>query len=135
MNALLSDSILPSRFPVWEALADFWLDTELVDADFDRIARVIAASPYSQEEIQAIHRYEVAPAVSANLMGVAGEWAGFDQDWLRARCQGCAEQRKSWWFRFKTALRQPMVKYFTDDYWRQVLPRVERLRQGPAEGR
>jgi hypothetical protein len=38
---------LQSRAPVWEALSDFWLDTELVDFEFDYIARVISDSPYS----------------------------------------------------------------------------------------
>ncbi len=131
LNAALSPRELLARTPVWEALAEFWLDTELTDSDFDHIARVIAASPYSLAEARAIHDYEVAPALSANLMSVAGEWAGFDSEWLHARCRQQAALRRSWWYRAVIRVRFPLFRFFTAHCWRQVVPRVESLRGKP----
>jgi len=128
LKANLTDQELLSRIPVWEVLADFWLDTELVDFQFDHIARVIAASPYSIPEIQAIHSYEVVPAVSANLAGIAGEWVGFDSEWLKERCKKFAARRQSHLFRAKIWMQRPFIWFFTARHWRQVLPRVDALR-------
>ena len=73
------------RMPVWSALSELFLDTELRKEDHDRIAAVLAASPYSVEKIEEILRFEVTPVLRANLLCVAGEWVGFDDDWLREK--------------------------------------------------
>jgi hypothetical protein len=111
MSAALTADELLARAPVWGVLSDFWLDTELVDFQFDHIARVLAASPYSIEEVRAIHNYEVAPAVSVNLVSVSGEWAGFDTKWLNARCTQFASRRRSFWFRARVWLQLPFVDF------------------------
>ncbi len=129
MNPELSPAELQSRLPVWEALADFWLDTELVDYEFEHIARVIAASPYSIDEIRDIHDYEVAPAVSVNLASVAGEWAGFNGEWLQARCLELVARRSSPWFGLRIWLQLPFFSFVTERCWREVIPRVEALRR------
>lgn len=132
LDSALSSQELLARIPVWEALADFWLDTDLVDFQFNHIARVIASSPYSIQEMRAIHDYEVAPAVSANLASMAGEWAGFDGEWLRQRCKKFAERRHSLWFRARMLLQLPFIRFFAERYWRQVVPRVLALRCGES---
>ena len=131
MNNELSPEELLARRPIWEVLAEFWLDTELVDYEFEHIARIIADSPYSVEEVLNIHDYEVAPAVSANLTGIAGEWAGFDNDWLQARCLEFVERRSSPWFAIRIWLQLPFFRFVTERCWREVLPRVKALRPTP----
>lgn len=128
MKETLSPQAIQSRIPVWEALADFWLDTELVDFQFDHIARLIAESPYSLAEVRDIHDYEVAPAVSANLLSVAGEWVGFDSEWLIAECRKYAARRLSPWSRARIWLQRPLLRSFTERYWQQIIPRVRALR-------
>lgn len=128
MEKSLSSQELQSRAPVWEALADFWLDTELVDFEFEHIARVIAESPYSMDEVRDIHDYEVAPAVSANLASVAGEWAGFYSEWLISECRKYAARRHSPWFRARIWLQRPLLRSYTARYWQQIIPRVCALR-------
>lgn len=118
-----------ARTPLWEALADFWLDTELADDQLDHIARVIAASPYSLETVMGIHDEEVAPAVSANLLSVAGEWAGFDSAWLNERCRHFAARRHSPWQRLQVWMLRPRIRYFTAHYWQQIIPRVKRIKE------
>ena len=73
---------IESRRPVWEALSELFLDTELDETDFQRIAMCLAESPYGIGELEDILRFEVLPKLKWNLMCVAGEWAGFDRDWL-----------------------------------------------------
>lgn len=81
------------RRPVWVALSDLYLDTELERSDHDRIADAIIASGYSVEEVEQILRREVGPIVGANLLSIAGEWEGFDEDWL---VEAILQRRKSW---------------------------------------
>ena len=80
-----TEAEITERFPVWDALSEFWLDGWLDANDYDRIAATLRASPYTVEQIWRICIYEVAPAVYVNLLSVAGEWGGFDPDMLRER--------------------------------------------------
>lgn len=73
--------IIAERREVWIALSDLFLDTD-VRLSFAYIARVAAASKYSLEELEAICRDEVAPIVESNLLEIAGDWAGFPEEWL-----------------------------------------------------
>lgn len=70
-----------ARRAVWIAMSDLFLDTD-VRLFYVNIARVCAESPYSQEELERIFCEEVAPVLEPNLRSVAGEWAGFDPEWL-----------------------------------------------------
>ena len=73
------------RRPVWVALAALYLDTELQEDELQRIATVLAASAFAWDEARQINYDEVAPALWPNLLSVAGEWAGWDEEWLVAR--------------------------------------------------
>jgi hypothetical protein len=75
---------LDDRRRVWEALSDLYLDT---DTSLSRQWRadILAASPYSLQELEHILIVEVHPVCRLNLLRVTGEWAGFDPEWLEAR--------------------------------------------------
>ena len=77
---------LVNRRPVWEALSELFIDTEI---SLNRLWRVdaLAASPYSIEELEHILIDEVYPICKYNLFSVAGEWAGFDLAWLEDQVQ------------------------------------------------
>lgn len=68
--------------PVWVALSDLYLDTELQPHHYDWISSVILESGCTADEVEHILRQDVSPALSSNLVSVAGVWAGFDEDWL-----------------------------------------------------
>jgi hypothetical protein len=101
---------LERRRPVWEALSDLFLDNELQDYDHRHIARVLAASGYTNEELELILRHEVGRVVGENLLCVAGVWDLFDPKWLEEeilknqrgwrrwipRCSGFGMIRKDW---------------------------------------
>lgn len=75
---------LAARQPVWEALSDMFLDTDTSLTRRWRVER-LAGSPYSIEQLELILVDEVYPVCRSNLLSVAGEWTGFDPEWLRNR--------------------------------------------------
>lgn len=70
------------RRPVWHALSDLFLDTELDEQHLAWIARILAESGYSDSELESILLREVYPVCLANLHDPAGVWSGFDEDSL-----------------------------------------------------
>ena len=94
---------LDRRRPVWLALSDLFLDTD-VNLFRDGNTRLLAASPYSPDELDTILREEVYPACSYNLSQVAGEWAGFDDVWLERRILCGGPPPRSWWRRWQRYL-------------------------------
>ncbi len=96
----LSEDELRRRRPVWNALSELFLDTALDEGDRRRIAVQLHASGYSDSQLEAIYGDEVAPVCAPNLMTVAGEWAGFDPEWLErsilARRRSALSKAGSW---------------------------------------
>jgi hypothetical protein len=76
------EAISPNRLKLWRALSHLFLDTEVDDATFDYIARVVEETRYSPDEIDNILWNEVFPVLQGNLRSVVGEWAGWPDDWL-----------------------------------------------------
>lgn len=74
---------IESRTPLWMALSELFLDTVLSDDDRKRIAALLKQSPYTLNEIETILYEEVYPVCIPNLLYVAGEWTGFDPEWLK----------------------------------------------------
>lgn len=81
----LSHADLATRRPVWLAISELFLDTNLEAVDIRRIATELARSPYSLEDLDNILLHEVYPACHWNLVSIAGEWSAFDPDWLESR--------------------------------------------------
>ncbi len=88
---LASSNDLDARIPVWVALSELYLDTD-VSMAYDFIVRTLAASPYSIDQLHEILRFEMHPALYHNLMHATGEWAGFDEPWLIARINAVRRQ-------------------------------------------
>lgn len=81
----LTPEEIDRRWPVWQAMSSLFLDTQMQHGDCKHLARAIVASGYSPAQVHAILWNEVFPALADNLRVVAGEWAGFDDGWLRQR--------------------------------------------------
>ena len=73
---------------LWEALADQFLDTETRHW-LPRTAWLGVKSGLPWESISQCLHHQVAPAVAPNLLDIAGEWAGFPQDWLFSQIRAC----------------------------------------------
>ncbi len=115
-------SELERRKPVWSALSDLWLDSELTDDDLERIAAVMEQSDYTIDELREIYRFEEAPVVFMNLFQVAGEWAGFDEDWLCAEAAKRANNRSLFLRAFvKLGIGKWIMTYATERYWARLV--------------
>lgn len=109
---------------MWLALSEFYLDTELPPADLGRIRAVFDQSGYSEQEIRRIDYEEVGPLLYANLLSVAGEWAGFDAVALLAAAAKRAAKRSkvsslppiSWLWR-------KGIDFFNEAYFQRVFAR------------
>src|SRR5262249_52863850 len=78
---------LVRRRPVWEALSEFFLDTELNESQLRHIATVLRASGYAESELEEILICEIAPVLYSNLClwhTIAGVWDAFDVDKIEA---------------------------------------------------
>lgn len=109
-----------TRRPIWSALQQFWTDSD-PGPSLRSAAEICARSKYTVSEIEAIFWNEVRPAVQANLRSIAGEWAGFDIDWL--------SQRILKTHRFGRRL--PVRALHSDDnaWWTKLRAEIERIRQ------
>lgn len=82
---LLDESEVAQRLPVWAAMSRVFLDTELSERDYAAIAAAIDQAGFTAVEARAIFKDEVAPAFAVNLRSVAGEWAGWPDEFVRER--------------------------------------------------
>ena len=116
---------LDNRRPVWLAMSDFFLDTELQPEDHDRIAAVLARSPYSMEELRRILYREVYPACIVNLKSFVGVWTAIDVDWIEEQVRD--NLRKPW----KAWGLLQWGRWMIWRHWFAVKRRVARIRGGP----
>jgi hypothetical protein len=117
----LSEEEIKRRIPVWEAISDLWLDTELGENGVLYIARVLAESGYSLEEIDKIYAEEVAPVVYMNAYSVTGVWTGFDSVWLKEEI--LKKTRRHFIISDLPIIKQIKIKiitYSVEDNWKSV---------------
>ncbi len=112
-------SPIDERIPIWIALSDFYLDTELTDDTYRHIARKINESPFSLEEVKEIDRTEVFPVLYSNLLSVAGVWGGFQEEWLVSAIQKKKKNRNVF-SRFVHYLIYHSMKGMFKECWEQV---------------
>ncbi|SDS07586.1 hypothetical protein SAMN05216271_1096 [Halopseudomonas sabulinigri] len=79
-----------ARVALWAAFSELFLDTD-ISADTHRfVARRIIESGLPPETVLQVLWLEVFPALCDNLRVVAGEWAGFNDEWLSERVASIA---------------------------------------------
>lgn len=74
----------PRPIEVWAAMADHFLDTE-TRHDIPLTAMRCIDAGLTVTGARKVWRYEVSRAVGFNVWDVAGEWAGWDREWLVER--------------------------------------------------
>jgi hypothetical protein len=126
---MLDEQHIQARLPLWQAVSDLWLDTQLSDEDMEVIARVMDESGLTIEELWRVYSYEVAPVVYRNAYSFAGEWVGFDPDWLRTeivRNLRDRPRRTRFWTWFP--ITRSLMLSQTDDDWKKLVAIVRRRR-------
>jgi hypothetical protein len=81
----------PQLIRVWVAMADHFLDTE-TRQDIPVTAWRCVQAGLSLEDARQVWQFEVSPAVAFNAWDIAGEWAGWDHQWLVRRIRKFRER-------------------------------------------
>lgn len=108
-------------------MSELWLDTELRESELNSIAEIMFKSGYSLEKLHEIYTMEVAPVVYVNLLIPAGEWAGFDDDWLHEKIISSLRSRNSFG-RFFLKLKRRAMFYATKSHWKDLELRVTEMK-------
>jgi hypothetical protein len=110
---------LERRLPVWHALSDLFLDTELQDEDYRYIARTLNQSGYDKAELRRILDLEVAPAFAFNLFDIAGDWEG----WTEAQVLELVTRAQHEWAAF-SLVKRTLVRSQLDAEWAKLEPLI-----------
>ncbi len=123
VTAMIHDETeIERRKPVWAALGELWLDTELTQNDLQRIAGVMKKSGYSVSQFRDVYLFEVAPVVFPNLLSIAGEWAGFNEEWLFDEAAKRARRRSVSLRAFvRIGVRTWLMTYATERHWDRLV--------------
>lgn len=121
----MTNQELKVRKAVWEVISEFYLDTELQAHDYDYISKILIESNIELKELKAIDLYEVFPTLQNNLLSPAGEWAGFDTEWLSEECYKNHERRvRSRAFRSLTRLKNRVWYWMRASHWQEIEDRM-----------
>src|SRR5688500_807381 len=106
------------RIEAWVAMAEHFLDTETRQEIPMTAPRCVQAG-LSTEQARLVWQYEVSPAVAFNVWDIAGEWAGWDRDWLvdriiRLRRRRLGRPGPLSWLRYRLRV------HFLHDVWLSI---------------
>lgn len=124
----LSTDELVQREPIWIALSDLFLDSD-VSHSYDYIVRACGDSVYSIDELKCILQNEVAPVVSLNLLSVTGEWQGFDKEWLINSIVKKVRFNHSFGFLLLQSLKNIGFKKYIRTHWNALEPKIIKYRE------
>ena len=116
-----TEAQIRERLPVWKALSEFFLDTELQPQDLERIAKSLADSAYSEEKLEEILDFEVCRGCKINWL--LWEWISFDEDWLIKRIE--PHYGKPALFKRFFVWRH---RWIYESYWDKVKRRISEIR-------
>ena len=111
---------IEARTPIWDQMQMLYMDTD-PGIVLHEIAAACARSPYSIDDLERILFNEVLTACRFNLFSLAGEWQGFELEWLVKRVLK----------KHRFDRRKPFVlRWYTESWWRPRLkPEIVRLRE------
>lgn len=118
----LTQEEIDKRLPLWEAISWLYVDNEIGEVEYRRIADEILKYGCSLAEAERIFRFEVAPVCWGNVWSWA-VWSGFDTESLAKEIvENIEKQERSFLYRafIKSALAKfLMTKIFWED-WEKV---------------
>ncbi|MGI0119726.1 DUF7079 family protein [Zooshikella sp. RANM57] len=119
-------------YTAWLVISDLFLDTELKSSDIKFIARRLAETPFSEEQLTAFYLYDIAPVCYINAFPPGGEWGGFDEEWLVSSILNNRTKNQKLQ-RFKCKLFKRFYLMGTYEDWLKVLEHITELRKTPRE--
>jgi hypothetical protein len=127
----LSEIEIARRKPVWLALSELWLDTELTAVDINHIATKMVESGYSLSELRVICDSEIAPVVYNNLRSPAGVWDGFDEHWLFEQIIAEMNKPKRWQDALFDPIRRILTQtnHLTESEWPLLILKYQEIKR------
>ena len=110
----------------WIAISDIYLDTEIRTSDIKYIARQLAETSFTEQQLNEIYYYDIAPVCYINGIDPAGEWVGFDRDWLFSEILKNRKKNQKL-FRLKCKLLRRFYLMGTEEDWFKVLEKLREL--------
>ena len=98
-------------------MSDLWLDTELSEERLTQIAAVVRRSGLKRAELEDVFALELAPFLGANLWVTAGEWTGFDPEWV---CAQARARKGKYRFRHRVLAALGLTTYAARPAWNRV---------------
>jgi len=79
---MASTRLTPAERSCCTFLSELFLDIRVSPHDHFLIARALRRLDLPIDTIEHMLRYEIFPVLWTNLLNIAGEWGGWDEDWL-----------------------------------------------------
>ncbi|MDE1463709.1 DUF7079 family protein [Spartinivicinus poritis] len=111
----------------WSIISELFLDNQLRVLDLKHIANELFKTSFTEKELNEMYYYDVAPICFMNLQNVAGEWEGFDKEWLFSEIQKNRNKNQII-FRLKCKLMRKLYSPLTLEQWAKVLEKLRELR-------
>lgn len=104
----LTKAEIEDRIPLWDAMSILWVDNEIDEYDFKRLAEEMLKSGLSLEQLELIFLHEVAPVCWGNMLSWS-VWTAFDTEWLTGEIlKNIAEQERN--FLYRCYIHSPIAK-------------------------
>lgn len=102
------------------AISELFLDTSLDEQDFVRLRDVLIETKLPVDTLDSVYYEEVAPLLYGNLESTAGEWSGFDQDWLEHEISKRSSKSTMWDISWLKKVRMYWVTRTTKRDWSKL---------------
>ena len=116
---------LKKRVPIWNSISEFYLDTELEEANYKIIVNTFLNSGLSISELKDIDLYEVFPLLKSNLINIAGVWNGFNEKWLVENCTRLYFEKNNKFFKWKIKFYNLLLYFFRKHHWVEIENRIK----------
>ena len=128
----MNRKLLSERKLIWKALSVLYLDNELDQQELVQISEVLSNSNFTLTELNEIDLYEVFPVLHVNLWSPAGEWTGFNGEWLYEQCVQQYLKRDSKWRQIIIKIKNRFHCKWRREYWDEIENRLN-LNRGSNE--
>ncbi len=125
---MLATAEIKLRRPVWLALSELCCPKRLKEQEVDYILDILLESGYSINELDAIYRYEVAPAIYSTACSDKSRGDREVEEYnLCQQAYSRANKRSSSLYRLSCQLRAPLLYYSSLYYWQRMKKRMLRF--------
>jgi hypothetical protein len=102
------------------AISELFLDSGLEEEDFLRLRDILKETKLPMDKLDLIYFEEIAPLLYGNLESIAGEWSGFDPDWLEHEISKRSRKNIIWKISWLKKVQMYWVTRTTKNDWQKL---------------